>query len=120
MEEAIRDRQERAALNQSMWREINELALTKRQDNATFKSFVCECAADTCTEEVALTLEEYEAVRRKPNRFFVRPGHFFPDVELVVDDAGTDGTRYQVVDMIGEGALVAAEHDPRHSSVAVR
>jgi hypothetical protein len=114
MDEATRDRQERAALNQSMWREINELVLTKRQDNPTFTSFVCECAADTCTEEVSLTREEYEAVRRVPNRFFVRPGHVVSDgVERVVDDAGTDGARYQVVEKIGEGELVAAEHDPR-------
>jgi hypothetical protein len=116
VEEGIHDRQERAGRNQSMWREINELALTKRQDNPTFRSFVCECAAETCTEEVALTLEEYEAVRSQPNRFFVKPGHVFPDVDRVINDAGADGARYQVVDKIGEGALVAAHHDPRDPS----
>jgi hypothetical protein len=114
VEEAIRDRQERAARNQSMWREINELALTKRQANPTFTSFVCECAAESCSEEVSLTREEYEAVRRVPNRFFVKPGHVISnDVERVVDGAGADGARYQVVEKIGEGELVAAEHDPR-------
>jgi hypothetical protein len=114
VDEAIRSRRERAAHNQSMWREINELALTKRQDNPTFTSFVCECAAQTCTEEVALTREEYEAVRRVPNRFFVKPGHVVSsDVERVVDDAGADGGRYQLVEKIGEGELVANAHDPR-------
>jgi hypothetical protein len=113
VEEAIRSRQERLARNQSMWREINELALTKRQDNPTFSSFVCECAAETCTEEVALTREEYEAVRSEPNRFFVKPGHLYPEVDRVLDGAGADDARYQVVEKIGEGALVAAKHDPR-------
>jgi hypothetical protein len=114
MDEPLRDRQERAARNQSMWREINELVLTKRQDNPTFTSFVCECAADTCTAEVTLTREEYEAVRRVPNRFFVKPGHVVSEaVERVVDDVGADGARYQVVEKLGEGELVATEHDPR-------
>jgi hypothetical protein len=113
VEDAIRDRRERAAHNQSMWREINELALTKRQDNPTFTTFVCECAAETCTDEVSLTREEYEAVRRVPNQFFVKPGHVFPDVERVVDDAGAHGDRYQVVEKIGEGEFVSAAHDPR-------
>jgi hypothetical protein len=116
MDEAVRDRQERAALNQSMWREINELALTKRQDNPTFRSFVCECAAETCTEEVTLTREEYEAVRSRPDHFFVKPGHIVGDVERVVDDAAADGTRYQVVEKLGEAAVVAAHHDPRDIS----
>jgi hypothetical protein len=113
MDEALRDRRERAAHNQSMWREINELALTKRQEDPTFTSFVCECAAQTCTEEVALTREEYEAIRSDANRFFVKPGHTFPDVDRVISDGGADGARYQIVEKIGEGAVVAAHHDPR-------
>lgn len=99
-----------------MWREINELALTKRQKDPTFTSFVCECAAETCTEEVALTREEYEAIRSQPNYFFVKPGHVFPDVDRVIDDIGADSARYQVVEKIGEGAHVAAHHDPRNNS----
>jgi hypothetical protein len=113
MAEPLRDRQERAALNQSMWREINELALTKPQDNPTFTSFVCECAAETCTAEVSLTREEYESVRSRPNRFFVKPGHRSADIERLINDAGADGARYEVVEKVGEGALVAAQHDPR-------
>jgi hypothetical protein len=113
MEEALRDRQEGAARNQSWWRAINELALTNRRDDSTFQTFVCECAAETCTEEISLTKEEYEAVRSGTNRFFVKPGHVVPDVELVVDGAGADDGRYQVVEKFGEAARVAAERDPR-------
>jgi hypothetical protein len=116
MEEALRDRQERAARNQSLWREINELVVTNRNDESTFQGFVCECAAETCTEEVSLTKEEYEAVRSQANHFFVKPGHVFPDVEIVIDDAGADGGRYQVVEKFGEAARVAAARDPRVTS----
>jgi hypothetical protein len=116
VEEAIRDRQERAARNQSLWREINELALANRRDSSRFKRFVCECAAETCTEEVSMTLEEYEAVRKRSNHFFVKPGHVVADVELVVDEAGEDGFRYQVVEKLGEAGLVSAERDPRVTS----
>ena len=116
MEEPARDRQQRAARNQSLWRDINELALANRQDSSTFKAFVCECAAETCTEEVSLTLEEYEAVRKRSNHFFVKPGHVVADVELVVDEAGADGFRYQVVEKLGEAGLVSAARDPRDNS----
>jgi hypothetical protein len=116
MEEAARDRQQRAAHNQSLWRDINELVLANRQDRSTFTTFVCECAAETCTEEVSLTLEEYEAVRKRSEHFFVKPGHVFPDAELVVDGAGADGGRYQVVEKFGEAGKVAAERDPRGTS----
>jgi hypothetical protein len=116
VEEALRERQERAARNQSMWREINELALTKRQDNPTFSSFVCECADETCVEEVSLTREEYEAVRSRSNHFFVKPSHVLPNVERVIEDAGGDGARYQVVEKFAKAGLVAAERDPRAAS----
>jgi hypothetical protein len=116
VDEALRDRRERAGRNQSMWREINELALTKRQEDPTFTSFVCECAAETCTEEVTLTREEYEAIRKDPNRFFVKPGHVFPEVDRVIGNAGAEGGRYEIVEKIGEGAHVAHHHDPRNGS----
>jgi hypothetical protein len=114
MEEAARDRMQRAARNQSLWRDINELALANRRDSSTFKAFVCECAAETCTEEVSLTLEEYEAVRKRSDRFFVKPGHVVGDVEIIADAAG-DG-RYQVVEKLGLAAQVSAERDPRDDS----
>jgi hypothetical protein len=113
MEEAVRDRKEHAARNQSLWREINELALTNRRGDSTFQTFVCECAAETCTEEVSLTKDEYEAVRMRANHFFVKPGHVFPEFELVVVGAGADGGRYQVVEKFGEAGKEAAERDPR-------
>jgi hypothetical protein len=70
----------------------------------------------TVRASVSLTSEEYEAVRRWPNHFFVKPGHIFPEVERIVDYAGKDGTRYEVVEKFGEGGKVAVELDQRRAS----
>jgi hypothetical protein len=112
VEQTVRDRQVRAARNQSKWRDINELALTNRRENSNFRSFACECADESCSEELSLTLEEYEAVRRRPDHFVVKIGHVVPDVERVVTN-GADGTRYQIVEKLGAAGRVAAERDPR-------
>jgi hypothetical protein len=113
VEQTVRDRQVRAARNQSKWREINELALTnKRTEDPTFRTFACECADESCSEELSLTPEEYEAVRRRPDHFIVQAGHVVPDVERVVTN-GADGARYQIVEKLGAAGRVATERDPR-------
>jgi hypothetical protein len=99
---------ERAAENQSLFREINERIEDLAAD-AAFQTFVCECADTECAEGISATLEEYEAVRRDPNRFVVLAGHDIPGVEDVV--AATE--RYVVVSKLGVGAAVAEEADPR-------
>ena len=37
--------------------------------------FICECADANCMEIIRLSLDEYEAVRQHPARFFTAPGH---------------------------------------------
>jgi hypothetical protein len=85
----LHDRQERAARNQSLFREINE----RIEDlNESFGmvlplgEWICECANDTCVENVEMTAGEYEAIRNNGARFFVAPSkeHLWPDVEVVV------------------------------------
>jgi hypothetical protein len=83
---------------------IEELA-----PGSSFVEFVCECTFPDCTERVSLTLEEYEAIRRESNSFFVVAGHEVPAVEAIV--ASTD--RDLVVAKRGEGAKVAETLDPR-------
>src|SRR4051794_21186002 len=104
------DRQrERAAKNQSLFRDVNERIEELSQKNgfaeggAAFIEFVCECTLDGCVEHVSLTLEEYEDIRREPNRFFVLPGHVVEGVDEVVDSTA----RYLVVAKLGVGAQVA-------------
>jgi hypothetical protein len=101
-------RRERAAKNQSLFREVNE-RIEDASSTASFVSFVCECSDVTCDATVPLALEEYEHVRAHPNRFIVLPGHNVVDVEIV--DVASD--RYFVVSKLGLGAQTARELNPR-------
>ena len=98
----------RGAQNQSLFREVNE-RIEEIRPPSTFVEFVCECTLEGCSERVDLTQQEYESVRSDSNRFAVRPGHVVPGVELVVER--TD--RYEVVEKIGAGKVVAVKLDPR-------
>lgn len=104
--------QVRAGRNQSLFRSINERLegiAESFQHVAETGAFSCECADLGCIETLSMTVNEYEAVRSHPNQFVVLPGHVYPEVERVL--AETD--HYVLVAKIGEGAEVAAKHDPR-------
>lgn len=106
------DRLERAARNQSLFREVNERLqelATDFQEIAGTSVFACECADLGCVKQIDMTLDEYEAVRSDSNRFLVAPGHVVPDVERVVGESD----RYVIVAKIGEGATIAVQADPR-------
>ena len=47
-------------------------------------NFSCECGDTACTEQIAMTVGEYEAVRSEATQFAVVPGHEAPDIERVV------------------------------------
>jgi len=104
-------RQERAARNAAVFREVNERLEELRAPTASFIDFVCECAQVDCVEQILLTVSEYEALRREPERFAVSSGHDNPDVDRVV----AEGERYVVVEKIGTGAATARRLDPRGS-----
>jgi len=103
----------RAARNQSLYREINERieSLNEAFDDVLDLggTWVCECADESCTEPMEMTLGEYEAVRAHPNRFAVLPGHIYPAAERVVEEHG----HYVVVEKFGDAGAFAKEHDPR-------
>jgi hypothetical protein len=107
------ERARRVGANEALFRHVNERILEVGERfgiGAAEADFVCECGDASCTELVALTLEEYEAVRVSPYRFFVVPGHDISDVEDVVEHH----QRYDVVEKhAGEAAAVAAATDPR-------
>jgi hypothetical protein len=104
-------RQERAARNEALFREVNERiesAATKL--SPMFTEYMCECSDDSCFEHVSLTLEEYRSVRKMGAVYFVlTPGHGNGEIERVV--GGTD--RYEIVEKQDVAAQVAAELDPR-------
>ena len=108
------DRMSRAARNQSLYREINERieGLNESFASVTENSeWICECANTSCVEMIAMSLHEYEAVRRDPRHFLVRPddAHVWPDVERVVQRSAN----YWVVEKVGESGKLADRLDPR-------
>jgi hypothetical protein len=48
--------------------------------------FYCECGDSDCFARVALTLEEYEAVRTDSARFAVLPEYVEPEIGRVVEE----------------------------------
>lgn len=106
--DARNDRVERAASNQSVFREVNErledLAETF-QYVAKTATFTCECASLECVKQMEMSLDEYEAVRSDPNRFAVLPGHVYRDVENVL----SENDRFVVVAKLGVGDQIARE-----------
>ena len=108
--------QERAAHNQSLFREVNErIEGLPNRPPAVYELFICECCLDGCSETISLTVEEYEGIRAHPARFAVLPGHVDWTVERVVDSAFG---RYDVVEKIERAAEVAAHLNPREPEKA--
>ena len=104
-------RQERAARNESLFREVNERIDAATQISPMFTEFMCECADDSCFEHVSLTSEEYSSVRGMgPVYFILRPGHEVADIERVV---GGEAERFEIVEKQDVAAEVATELDPR-------
>ena len=101
-------RKARIAKNEVRFRDINERledGLRQVHRGPELQQFVCECGKRTCEEMVALTIEEFEAVRTDSRRFAVVPGHVFPETERIVDG----NERYQVVEKFGDDAVSRAD-----------
>lgn len=101
----------RRGMNESLFRLLNE-RLEKRavegSREATFE-IVCECAREECTVRIPILVAEYEAVRSEPTKFVVVDGHSDASIEQVVDS----GDGYEIVEKLGEAALVAEVENPR-------
>ena len=73
--------------NEAWFREVNE-RLEQRAVDRTKASrpfeIVCECAREECTERIAISIADYEAVRMSPTAFVVLTGHMDPTCELLV------------------------------------
>ena len=113
-EEDVREWQERAAQNQSLFREVNERVKDMNDSFHVFTSiseWVCECANDDCFERIEMSAREYEHVRRHGSRFVVFPSeqHVWPEAENVVERLAN----YWIVEKIEQGAEIAKAHDPR-------
>ena len=108
------DTQRRKAMNEAVFRRVNErieelhqhFALTEREP----LELVCECDRADCTERIQVALPVYERVRGDAASFFVAPGHEDPAVEDIVDASGN----YLIVrKRPGEPQRIATATDPR-------
>jgi hypothetical protein len=113
-------RQQRAARNQSIFREVNEQVVKLGNGNGTradeLQQFVCECADLECIEPIDVAPQEYEDVRGQGTTFIVAPGHAYPDVERVILESG----RFTVVEKIGAAAELSRSNDPRRRPAVSR
>ena len=105
--------EERAAKNEVLFRRVNEeiekLGQVERK-TGRFSAFVCECSDGTCTQQVQLTIPEYEEVRSESRWFAIAPGHETAEIEHVVRT--TD--RYAIVEKDSPLAETIVENfDPR-------
>jgi hypothetical protein len=104
--------EERIARNDSTFREANEkiAKAANEYEHGEQVPFICECATESCTAIVKLSLAEYEEVRKSPTRFFVAPGHQASEgVVSLLEDRES----YVVLEKEGRAGEVAAELDPR-------
>ena len=97
----------RVAFNEATFRQINEGVRGGGPDGLL--SFRCECGRLGCNRLIALTREQYEAVRRDPRRFFLIPGHELDEFERVVERHDA----YSVVEKHDDAAGIAERTDPR-------
>ena len=78
-------REERLAGNEALFREVNErIAESADRFGSEEASFICECSDSTCTERVAVSLDDYEDVRDHGAQFVLAKGHEQVEVERVV------------------------------------
>jgi hypothetical protein len=109
-------REERLAKNETLFREVNErvadvaTSFIEAETRSDRVEFTCECGRADCTEPMAMTVVEYEAVRTGPTRFAVVPEHEQPEIETIVERH----PGYVVVEKRDADAQeVARETDPR-------
>lgn len=103
---------ERVALNDATFRNANEM-IEERAESLDFEPapFLCECADETCTQIIRLTLQEYEEIRSEPTHFVNVPGHQVtagPHARVVTEREG-----YVIVEKVGVAGEIVADLDER-------
>jgi len=107
------ERERRLALNEAMFREVNErvedMTNTFESDTGTFE-IVCECADPACTERLSVATGVYERARSDAMHFLLSPGHEDPTLEHVIETFDS----YVVVEREGRDVEQVVERtDPR-------
>ena len=109
---------ERSARNEALRRDENERLEAHNASvhwiDPPFADWVCECANESCSEPVRLSVREYDEVRTNRRHFIIVPGedHLSADVERVV--RRTD--RYWIVEKFGAAAAASEEAESKSSA----
>jgi hypothetical protein len=112
----VSTRDERLAGNEALFREVNERVaeiathFVEVETRGERVNFACECGRATCAEPIAMTLDEYEALRAESTHFAVVPEHEQPEIEIVVE---RHPTYFVVQKREPDAQEVARETDPR-------
>jgi hypothetical protein len=99
------EREERQAMNEALFREMNERASeqVEAMSDASPIEVYCECADLDCIDRLTLTVDEYRLARSDPAQFVLDLGHEVLDVEEVV--FSTD--RFEIVRKRGSAGAAA-------------
>jgi hypothetical protein len=101
------DRESAPSPSQALFREVNDQIreIARRWDRRNDLEVLCECETG-CLEHLRIPISEYEAVRRFPGRFVVRPTHVVAaerivestDGYAVVEKGGPNGSKVTLLD----------------------
>jgi hypothetical protein len=109
---------ERVAKNDAVFRNANEGIEASAVEHGVDEGvpFICECADESCTELLRLSLVDYETVRAQPRWFINAPGHQAAGgrhVEVVKQREG-----YLIVEKVGRAGEIVEALDPREPAGA--
>lgn len=108
---------DRAARNQSAFREANEQLEARAEAIGVTQSglpFICECPDPACTSVTLLSVADYEHIRSRGSWFLTVPGHetcVLDGVRIARVVARNDA--YSLMEKVGGAAETAEELDPR-------
>jgi anti-sigma B factor antagonist len=81
-------RNQRIVKNEQTFRDYNNRRMQSEPieptDDDELIPFVCECGDSDCIEALMITASSFTEAHSAPNRFVVKPGHVYPDVERVI------------------------------------
>jgi hypothetical protein len=81
-------RRDRLVKNELAFRDYNNRRIGLEEQTAADDEavpFVCECGSADCIAALMVTVAEYEGAHSTPNRFIVKTGHVYSDVERAVE-----------------------------------
>jgi hypothetical protein len=90
-------REKRFDRNQEMFRKVNErIAEVEAHWGGSGNLHVfCECRHVGCGEQLGLSREQYERIRKHAGWLIVKQGHAAPEVEVIVEQHGV----YDIVEL---------------------